>query len=183
MPNTVNLQHVPKLLVYLQNVFLHHMKRERLIWSSGDSRNEGQVSFSNILDIRHSRNQSLPSNSQRHEHGKEILTPIQWATDVYWADARWTLHMVCINYDTMMWYLLELLIPNIIIHICHIQGKILWWKTNNICTFLHRSHSKTFLQVRTIVRFLITCFLVNFGCLQLVRTYLLKPWPNHKAMF
>ena len=31
MPNTVNLQHVPKLLVYLQNVFLHHTKRERLI--------------------------------------------------------------------------------------------------------------------------------------------------------
>ena len=119
MANTVNLQHVPKLLVYLQNVFLHHTKRERLIWSSGDSRNEGQVSFLNILDIRYSRNQSLPSKSQRHEHGKEILTPKQWATDVYWADALWTLHMVCINYDTMMWYLLELLIPNIIIHMSY----------------------------------------------------------------
>ena len=37
------------------------------------------------------------------------------------------------------------------------QCKILWWKTNNICTFLDRSHPKTFLQVRTIVTFLINC--------------------------
>ena len=117
---------------------------------------------------------------------------ISSATDVYWADALWTLHMVCINYDTMMWYLWELLIPNVIIHMSYTrknsliaisQCKILWWKTNNICTFLHRSHPKTFLQVRTIATFLITCLLVNFGCLQLLRTYLLKPWPNNIAMF
>ena len=31
MPNTVNLQHVPKLPVYLQNIFLHHTRRQWLI--------------------------------------------------------------------------------------------------------------------------------------------------------